>query len=533
MSINGKNKIEILIIICCCLFNISEAQKSITEISHERTIKWETRSDFSNEVYKSFAEKHFTQENLSGKGNVTRILFAKLLLKQDIEEVNRTIVQIPVWGVVGTNWALNKNGDYDFTITPLTTILFMFGDKPEIIYPATKDYLLNVLLTEEGNNFRTSAPNSLGMVPETENHILMTEGSRYLKNRWKMLHGDTDKKYDNEQNGMETKLLNFINKMKQNGLYEFNSIPYIGYTIAALLNLEAYGSEKIRLISRDVLDYMNWTYALGSYRLKHYPPMRRRYEKASITSLTTDYQSAFIKSWLSFSTVKQFDKNLQNGGDAHALMGAGMPYRPADQVVQMLFDKGDGYFVKLGHGKNSCPEIFTAGKNYLLSAGGANQGELSVVVARPTCLFLNDTVSDLSGIFHLAGPGNDFKKWNNTGVYNSFACAAGPVFIPSNFKPVIKQGNWSLFTVKGGISVVTYSTDLLGLLVVFDNNTNKNLLDKVIAANPDESLLNTAFHFPDGHGITYDVNAAKGKWVIKSFNTTNVERDFSVWPLIE
>ena len=316
-------------------------------------------------------------------------------------------------------------------------------------------------------------------------------------------------------------------------MYEFNSIPYIGYTMAALLNLEAYGSEKIRTASRDVLDYMNWTYALGSYQLKHYPPMRRRYEKASITSLTTDYQSAFIKSWLSFSAIKQFDQNLQNGGEVHALMGACMPYRPADKVVQMLFDKGDGYFVKLGHGKNSCAEIFTTGKNYLLSAGGANQGELSVVIARPTCLFLNDTVSDLSGIFHLAGPGTDFKKWNNTGVYKNFACAAGPVFVPASYKPVAQKGNWSLFTVKDDISIITFSTDSFGLMIVFENNRIKNLLDVVITANPDETQLNTSFHFPDGKNITYDVNAPKSKWVIKSFNAVNVERDFEIWPLIE
>ena len=181
----------------------------------------------------------------------------------------------------------------------------------------------------------------------------------------------------------------FLAGMITNGLYEFNSLPYIGYTITALLNLEAFASDKLKKEARNVLDYMNWTYALGSYQLKHYPPMRRRYEKAGITDITTDYQSIFMKSWLSFSPVTEFDKNI-GGGEVHALMGAIMPYRPADKVVETIFDKGNGYFVKLGHGPQSCPEIFSAGKKFLLSAGGVNRGKFSIIVARPITLFLNE-----------------------------------------------------------------------------------------------------------------------------------------------
>ncbi|WP_394767610.1 hypothetical protein, partial [Ferruginibacter sp.] len=81
--------------------------------------------------------------------------------------------------------------------------------------------------------------------------------------------------YDNIANGMEKKLFKLLHEMRNAGLYEFNSMPYTGYTITGLLNLEAFASEKIRKDARDVLDYMNYTYAIGSYQFKHYPPMRR------------------------------------------------------------------------------------------------------------------------------------------------------------------------------------------------------------------------------------------------------------------
>lgn len=84
--------------------------------------------------------------------------------------------------------------------------------------------------------------------------------------------------------------------------------------------------------------------------------MRRRYEKASIQELTTDYHSIFMKSWLSYAPIAPFDTNISHG-EVHALMGACMPYRPADKVVDLIFNKEKGYFVKLGHGKKSCTEI--------------------------------------------------------------------------------------------------------------------------------------------------------------------------------
>jgi len=358
-------RVILLTYLTISLFSIQSNGQSMVQIPHQRTIAWKTNADLAIQVYQSFASKKINFDKLSERGNTPRILLAKLLLKQDIEDVNKAIQQMKVRGVTGSHWALNPKGDYDFTLMPLTTILFLFDNQPDLLYPKTKEHLINTLLTEEGGKYRRATPRTLGLVADTENHILMTEGSRYLKNRWKMLHGNSSPTYDNVSNGMEVKILAYLNRMKTNGLYEYNSIPYIGYTIAALLNLEAFASEKVSTEARNVLDYMNWTYALGSYKLRHYPPMRRRYEKAKIQELTTDYQSVFVKAWLSYAPIEPFNTDISNA-EVHALVGSCMPYRPADKVVEVIFNKGEGYFVKLGHGKKSCPEIFTAGKHFIM-----------------------------------------------------------------------------------------------------------------------------------------------------------------------
>lgn len=263
--------------------------------------------------------------------------------------------------------------------------------------------------------------------------------------------------------------------MKTNGLHEFNSMPYIGYTITALLNLEAFASQKVRKEARDVLDYMNISYALGSYHYKYFPPMRRRYERASWHKLTTGYHSVFMKAWMSFfpGAATNFDIGE---GEAHAIIGACMPYRPADKIRLMLSEKGNGYFIKMGHGKGSCPEIYTAGENYLLSAGGANLGKTSQIVARPITLFLNDEAKELEETFHLAGPGTNFMEWNNTGVYKNFACAAGPVAIPQGYQAQYKGNIWSIFEANDKVLVAVFSSANLGILLVFENQDPQTLL---------------------------------------------------------
>jgi hypothetical protein len=414
----------------------------------------------------------------------------------------------------------------------LTTALWLFGDDAAVLTPPARDHLLHVLITEDGGDYRATAPNTFGLFEETENHLLMTEGSRYLKNRWLRLHGDQNPRHDNEVNGMEHKLLSLLAAMRAAGFHEFNSQPYIGYTILGLLNLEAFASDPLRSAARDLLDYLNWTYALGSYRLRHFPPFRRRFEYAGMTSMTAGYQTSYMTAWLSYAPMPLPLKRFPDTNSTHSLIGACLPYRPPDAAVRLLFDKGGGYFVQIGHGADASPETYSAGPGYLISAGGVSRGRRSVLVARPITVLTDDSPEELAGVFHLAGPGLDFRGWNNTGVYRNFACAAGPAHIPVGVVAIASDAGWQIFRLPSGSLLAVRSTPTASVLAVFPSGDPAALLRTVLQANPRPGALEHQFQFPGGPRLDYDLRSPQDRWVMVAVDGQPLDREFDRWPLI-
>ena len=500
---------------------------------HTRTLAWKIDSPLAGRLYASWAAKPLLSLAKGGKGDAPRILLGRLLARRELPAANAFILAALPWGVAGTSGWQNPKGDYDFAEAVLTTILWLFGEDATTLTPPAREHLLHVLLTEDGGDFRATAPHTLGLVEETENHLLMTEGSRYLKNRWLRAHGNLSPRFDNDANGLEKKLLALLAAMRTAGFHEFNSQPYIGYTLHGLLNLEAFASAPLRAAARDLLDAMNWNYALGSYRLRHFPPFRRLLGYASMTSLSSGYQTAYLTTWLSYASAPLELPALQKGGETHALLAACLPYRPPDAVVRLLFDKGAGYFAKIGHGADACPEIFSAGAGFLLSAGGVSRGAASAIVARPITLLLDDTAGDLADVFHLAGPGENFREWNNTGVAPAFACAAGPVHVPAPLAPLTAQGPWKIFSGGHGLVIATYSTPTVGLLALFPGEEPAALLRALLAANPAGPALAHEFVFPGGRRLTYDLHSPRDRWVLLSDSGKICDREFDRWPLLD
>ncbi|NQU52907.1 MAG: hypothetical protein HQ522_10260, partial [Bacteroidetes bacterium] len=463
--------------------------ESNIEVPTERTIQWNSESEFATrliqEELKREVAKVWDKDKKSGS---PKAILRQFLAEENIPEVNRLMQEMQPWGTSGSAWLLNPNGGYNFALTPFTTILYLFDDKPDILYPATKKHLLEVLLINEGGDFSDAVPNMLGRVKDSENHILMAQGSKYLKNHYMWLHGKRDKKYNNLTNGMEEGILNLLNEHKELGLYEFNSVPYSAYAITPLLNLEAFGSDAVQKSALDVLDYICFTYALGSYNFKYYPPFRRRLDRHKTTSLSKDYETVFMKSWLSFHPEINYNTPVKNGNN-HAMMAVAFPYRPADKVVDLIFDKSQEYFVKLGHGVKSCPEIYSAGAGYLLSAGGANQGKWSIIVARPTCLFLDDDAEEITDVIHLKGKGKNFMKWNDTGVYKDFACTNGTIFIPEKYKIVAENKLWKIYNVDENLSVAVHSSNNLSILSICKNQNPKTLASNLLENNSEINKL--------------------------------------------
>ena len=501
-----------------------------SEVPTKRTKSWNSRSALSDQVVGYWADKPLSDWKTDGKIAMPRALLARFFQRRNLDEANAYLQSVGPWGRPGSTWALHRNGDYDFTMAGLVPILFLFGDDPEVLYPETCEHILNSLLPLEGGEPQLMVPRTLGLVRETENHLLMAEGSRYLKNRWLALHGSNLPIHDNAANGLEAWLLNLIHELRSAGLYEFNSIPYAGYTLTALLNLEAFGSEELRDAARGLIDDLNWRYALSSLSYRCFPPFRRRYSYADHSSLNNDRQTALAKVWMSL--LRAGPDQLKLNGSAHiALWACWSPYRLPDQTVNWIQKKPTDYFVRMGHGKGGSPEIYSGGPGYLLSAGGVNRGRRSMIIARPITLLLEDKATRLSQILYLAGPGKKRSKWNNTGVWHHFAVTSGPVYIPPGWKPEAEGRLWKVYK-HGGLCVAVYSEEQLGVVYLVCHADSEAVLEMMEKKNGDAKVLMHSFLTPDETCIAYEVNAPQDCWVIKQINGRAVDRNFDGWPLI-
>ncbi|MCU0521925.1 MAG: hypothetical protein MUF84_14695 [Anaerolineae bacterium] len=510
-------------------------------VPETRSIVWRETSPLTEALVADWASQPLPDWQEEGKVTAPRVLMAKLALVQDLDEVNAYLLAQVPWGRSGSTWELHPEGDYDFTLAALTAILYLYGDDPARLYPETRTHLLDVLLVEEGHNPRVAVPRTLGLIRDTENHLLMTEGSRYLKNRWLALHGNTEPRFDNTDNGMEHWILAHLRELQTAGLYEFNSIPYMGYTLTALMNLEAFGSEAVSAAAREILDRETWAYALGSLGFRRYAPFRRQIAKAGITSLGADYQTALVRTWMSLYPG-DVDVPALTEGLHHALWGALLPYRPPDEAARWILEKPETYFVRVGHGPGASPEIYSGGPGYLLSAGGVHRGARSMIVARPITLMLDvegtgdrasSEASDLDDVIHMAGPGADFRKWNNTGVYRDFAVASSPVHVPEGWYPNAADATWRVYVLSGDLSVAVHSGAAVGLVAIFHESNANTVLTKLLEANDDAKLLERTFRWPDGPVLTYNVHAPKNRWVLVCVDGEPLDRAFDTWPRMD
>ncbi|MGA1792583.1 MAG: hypothetical protein ACMUHM_01395 [Thermoplasmatota archaeon] len=526
--------VQILLVLRAILspnrFSDRPLEQGNVKVPGKRSVKWRSGSRFTSELLRDWSSGEIPSWMEHGKGEAPRTLLAKLEARRDLEEVNKYIRSVHPWGVPGSTWLLNPKGDYDFTLMVLTAILFLYGDDEERLDPGTRSHLIEELLTAKGSRQKRTVPRTFGTVIETENHQLMIEGSRYLRAKWLADHPKDRASYRRSHSALERKVLKMLRVLRGCGFYEFNSDPYSPYSITALMNLEAFGSKEVSGEARHLLDRLFYQFASGSSDLRRVAPFRRQLSRAGVHNLDRDLLSAFMKVYISLHP-KGTEIMTSGPRPEHSLMASVLPYRPPDEVMEMVLGPADEQCIRIGHGRHSSPEIYSKGPGYLLTAGGVHRGILSRIVSRPITLMLDDGAKNLREVVHISGPGNDFRKWNNTGVYKRFAVGAGPVKVPKGWKPVWWTKVWKVYK-RNGINIGVHSTEMLGIIVVFDKSAEEaiSLIDHL---NHDVRSLGFTFEFPGGERIDYDVLAPRNRWVITAVGGQEVDRKFDRWPLLE
>jgi hypothetical protein len=482
-------------------------------------------------IIAEWANKQIDEDwNKRGKTDIPRILLAKLALNQETDSFVNYLLEIEPWGKSGTDWLLHPNGDYDFSEIIIINLLYLFGDDSIRINQKTQEHILNVLLTEHKAKPFPKTPNTMGLMRETENHILMKESVRYLRRVWIAKHfNKADKKLKKEIAYLEKWMLNHLKELNTYGLWEYNSIPYLAYAFVPLLTLESHAaSDAIRTEARQILDKLNYFYALGSLNFKRTVPFRRQMRRFGHSDLSSDPHTSLMMSWY----YVQKGEGVSNENSPHrthqSLMALLLNYRLPDGIMHILENKDSSEkFFHVGHGWQSSPELHWKSNNALISGGGVQRGKISQLVPRPIVLILNDTAKNISDCFHVKG-GDKVSELNNTGIYKSLAVGKGEVYVPKWAEMITKKEGWSLYkTPFAKDFIMVYSNKDFGLFYYITNTEKPVSVFEAIVANNKQPF--NAFHYPNGDLIQYDIHAPKNKWVMKTLNKKALDRKFDRW----
>ena len=92
-----------------------------------RSVRWNRTSPITSSLIRSWSEKPIPDWKREGKVNAPRVLLAKLHDGKAIDVVDDYLLSLKPWGKTGSTWPLRPDGDYDFTLVPLTSMLFLLG----------------------------------------------------------------------------------------------------------------------------------------------------------------------------------------------------------------------------------------------------------------------------------------------------------------------------------------------------------------------------------------------------------------------
>ncbi len=413
------------------------------------------------------------QFNIGQKNYFAKPLIAKLIRGREVAEVNALLMDrenVRPFGNPGTHFAgflggvCRRKGDYDFMMQGLMHLLYLFKDQPALLWPETRERIMNELITVHGAKHATSIRVCGLKFPETENHILMTEGVRYLQNQLLLeelkKQGRYDEDLDNSRNGFNEWWLESLKMFLREDFWEYNAKPYQGFTIQAIQLVYEYAQDpKVRLTAQTVLDYVAARTAIQSNGLRRAVPWRRQVRYKDISVLIG-----------SANGDREIDRLLLYAGNTQVLSELERPfwvpwhagfalypavgsYRIPDLILDLAISKEHNPYLQTF--KHDGFEAFSSSKSYLITGSGIHvkgsgvkshfdQDELEGWTV-PTTLMPSRSGLDWSEFIRIDGI-KDYKKRRSVCLTRDFACGYNPV-IPEHIPEQCRetQGRWNFF----------------------------------------------------------------------------------------
>ncbi len=493
-----------------CSISIAHAQMGYGPASRSVEEANATRDARKLEFFKYHASLPLKNPPLPpkvGMDEFMETMISRMALKVDLENVSRNIMTetFHPWNP-GTEIALlgsicKRMGDYDFVMMGLLTMAYMDEDAGQtLLTPEARNKLRHELLSQTGVKHHTGfkLENCLPIkIKDTENHILMTETARYLTNQLllkeSIVSGKRDDSYDNQKNGFEEWLLNHLSQFLRIDFDEFNSRPYQAYTIIALSNLHSHAEgERVKTVTKMILDYISVKVALQSMGLRRHTPFRRRLQYRE-TKYFTDADHAM--SWFALHAGNHDFTDLARAehiddvtlDNYPYLMAATDKYEIPEMIHEMFFHRSGPVFQTF-NGRD--PEAYFLSENFVLAAGGRHRNVFGYFVSQendvwavPTNIIPRSSGLGLKEAFSMTGDPK-WKKRNNLCVAPNFACGKNLVIPALYADKGIRSGAWTFYETPD-FQLAVYKIGEFAFWEVQESGNFNEFMTNVLTLNPD------------------------------------------------
>jgi hypothetical protein len=227
-------------------------------------------------------------------------------------------------------------------------------------------------------------------IPETENHRLMLESSRFLNNQFiiNSLGPDNASNTISDQAAVKQFLLGKFQDLLKQDFIEYNAIPYQRYSLTSLLNLADFSEDAdVRVAAKMVLEYSATKFAVASNQGRRLVPFRRlMHEVACIMgpcirddSHTPGPKEEFelqagadhqISLGLLFNgqTQQLLDGKVSTFSASEMIYAATSAFRPDHPLIpDLAIRKETPHFQRVHHAGF---ETYSSGPSALITAGG-------------------------------------------------------------------------------------------------------------------------------------------------------------------
>jgi hypothetical protein len=459
---------------------LARASRAIQEAACGRLLPW---TNFHNEhgsavivLAKMAYAEVFASDRCPGRDLDNRAEVAAWLLTQRVESASGTKIE----GI--------RTGEYDTALIGWIAVVYAFGDK---LPPAVYDHFLDTLLNKSGPIDPADHAVTAINVPESENHILNIETSRYLTNQLRCDRARARQQLppsscDNESNGMNAWMLGVLQRLLSNDFIEYNSNPYQDYALMSLMNLASYAhDERVRTAAYTVLDYVFVKAAVSSDRLRRSVPYRRKadYYRETFFGEHTDPMVGFLA---------QLAGNTELLGDKVALgnemlWAAISEYRIPPAVLDLVLERESRAFYEVFH--HATTELYFGSPGYTISAGGGRTAGAYEVFGLSKA---DDRGLDLATIFLPAeralrsredavrfGKRDPMTESSNFCVAPNFACGSKLV-VPPGYPATVsrREDDWTFLHdgERFGYYLALYDRDGVAFLEAYDLTKDGNRL---------------------------------------------------------